>query len=302
MFSLFSFIGLLFCCIPFPRHLQSWNTGTCLQMIWLGLACLVYFINSIIWNSNTNNSAPVWCDISSYIGNAVAVAVPTAVMCMTRRLYLIITGNTINTMTQRRHAVTFDLALGIGIPVIDVILLYIPQNGRFLLYEDFGPLAIVSKTPVGIVLQIVPQLLISLVCAVYSVMIINILRKKRMRLSKILLSSNSNISASTYLRLLFIAVVGSVVLVPISLWLFIDAWRTVSPWPGWKETHADMSYIKKVPGSIWRSDPYKLEIIRWEYVLGAFVFFACFGLHREARVSYQSAARRLVPHILARGM
>jgi pheromone a factor receptor len=45
---------------------------------------------------------------------------------------------------------------------------YIPQNGRFLLYEDFGPLAFVSNTPVGIVLQTAPQLLISLVCAVYS--------------------------------------------------------------------------------------------------------------------------------------
>ncbi|KAF8230894.1 STE3-domain-containing protein [Tricholoma matsutake] len=297
VFSLFSFIGILLCCIPFPRHLQSWNTGTCLLMAWDGVACLVYFINSIIWSSNTNNSAPVWCDITSCFGNAVAVAIPTAVMCATRRLYLVVTRNTIDTRAKRRHAVIVDLALGFGIPVIAAILLYIPQNGRFLLYEDFGPLAIVSNTPVGIVLQTMPQLLISLVCTVYSVMIIYILREKRLRLSEIL-SSNSNMSTSTYVRLLIIAVIGSAVLLPLCIWLFIDPWSSVYPWPGWKETHADMSYIQKVPARVWRSDPsllYNLEITRWEYVLCAFLFFACFGLHHEARASYQSVIRRFVP-------
>ena len=41
----------------------AWNTGTCLYMIWTGLACLIQFINSIVWRSNVINWAPVWCDI-----------------------------------------------------------------------------------------------------------------------------------------------------------------------------------------------------------------------------------------------
>src|ERR1700733_7054488 len=43
------------------------NIGTCLLMAWNGAACLMYFINSIIWNSNSNNSAPVWCDICGFL-------------------------------------------------------------------------------------------------------------------------------------------------------------------------------------------------------------------------------------------
>lgn len=41
----------------------AWNTGTCLYMIWTGLACLIFFINSVVWNSDVINKAPVWCDI-----------------------------------------------------------------------------------------------------------------------------------------------------------------------------------------------------------------------------------------------
>jgi hypothetical protein len=41
----------------------GWNTGTCLYMIWTGLGCLLQCVNSIVWNKNTINRAPVYCDI-----------------------------------------------------------------------------------------------------------------------------------------------------------------------------------------------------------------------------------------------
>lgn len=34
-------------------------------MIWTGIGCLTLFINSVIWDGNTTNWAPVWCDIST---------------------------------------------------------------------------------------------------------------------------------------------------------------------------------------------------------------------------------------------
>ena len=39
------------------------NTGTCLYIVWTALGCLNQFINAVIWNKNTVNRAPVWCDI-----------------------------------------------------------------------------------------------------------------------------------------------------------------------------------------------------------------------------------------------
>ena len=82
LYSAFSFIGFVLCAIPFYWHLKGkvcnyspdWsvlsendnvarNTGTCLFMIWTGLGCLLQCINSIVWNKNTINRAPVYCDI-----------------------------------------------------------------------------------------------------------------------------------------------------------------------------------------------------------------------------------------------
>jgi len=84
-YSVFSFIGFLFCAIPFPSHvkrkvepllrflhfsmieidsmLADRNTGTCLFMAWAGISCLYQFINSVMWNGNIVNWSPVWCDI-----------------------------------------------------------------------------------------------------------------------------------------------------------------------------------------------------------------------------------------------
>jgi len=87
IYSVFSFIGFLFCAIPFTWHLKrkvepllrflhfsmieinsmlaDRNTGTCLFMAWSGIACLYQFIDSVIWNGNVVNWSPVWCDIGT---------------------------------------------------------------------------------------------------------------------------------------------------------------------------------------------------------------------------------------------
>jgi Pheromone A receptor len=87
VYSVFSFIGFLFCAIPFTWHfkrkveplltflhfskinmnsmLADRNTGTCLFMAWSGITCLYQFINSVIWNGNIVNWSPVWCDIGT---------------------------------------------------------------------------------------------------------------------------------------------------------------------------------------------------------------------------------------------
>ena len=80
VYTAFSFIGFVLCAIPFYWHLEgtwkyshdlttlrmygsAWNTGTCLYMIWVGFGCLMQSINSILWNKNMIDRAPVYCDI-----------------------------------------------------------------------------------------------------------------------------------------------------------------------------------------------------------------------------------------------
>jgi pheromone a factor receptor len=163
IFSVFSFAGFILVIIPFPWHLQSWNTGTCLFMAWTGLSCLILSINSMVWNGNAYNHAPVWCDISKastlilYGGRYIlthhftiaatrilvgaAVAIPAASLCINRRLYHIacvksvthsraevrsryFASHSVNNIPrrQRRRAIMVDLAIGIGLPVLEMIL------------------------------------------------------------------------------------------------------------------------------------------------------------------------------------
>src|SRR6266576_1228542 len=88
LYSAFSFIGFMLCAIPFYWHFKgkratinligvfflrndnvAWNTGTCLFIIWTGLGCLLQCINSIVWNKNMIDRAPVY----SFICNSLHV-------------------------------------------------------------------------------------------------------------------------------------------------------------------------------------------------------------------------------------
>jgi len=113
-FTVLSGIGFLLSVIPIYWHLDSWQVGTGMYMIWTALACLVYFVDSIVWSGNAINWAPVWCDISmctfirsipisdglysaTRIQIAVGVAWPACNICIVRRLYSIASATAVTT-------------------------------------------------------------------------------------------------------------------------------------------------------------------------------------------------------------
>lgn len=65
-FPIFAFVAFVLVLIPLPWHLQAWNSGTCLYMIWIAIGSLNFFINSIIWHGNAIDWAPIWCDICPF--------------------------------------------------------------------------------------------------------------------------------------------------------------------------------------------------------------------------------------------
>src|SRR6267154_2043465 len=109
-------------------------------MIWTGLECLNQFINSIVWRSSVINWAPVWCDICKQFFFSVlwaenhvclatkfmigsSVAVPACSLCINRRLYHIASVSSVTkTKAQKRRDIMTDLAIGVGIPVLEMIL------------------------------------------------------------------------------------------------------------------------------------------------------------------------------------
>ncbi len=116
------------------RAFAAYNVGTCAYMIWVGLGCLNLFINSIIWNGNAIDSAPVFCDICEFalLGSrsrprlnkrsafrltlAMDVAIPICSLVINRRLFFIATSDTV--VASRKDV---SLCRPLPVPVSDVL-------------------------------------------------------------------------------------------------------------------------------------------------------------------------------------
>ncbi|KAJ7477959.1 pheromone B alpha 1 receptor, partial [Mycena galericulata] len=294
VFSMFAFIGFLCSSIPLPWHLEAWNTGTCLYMIWTALACLVFFIDSIVWSGNVIDWSPTWCDISTHFLNGFNLAIPACSLCINRRLYQIASVRSVRkTRAEKRNAILIDLAIGLGLPLLQIPLQYIVQGHRYNIFEDVGCLGETYETPVAIVLFHLPPILVGAVSAVYCVLSIKSFYHSRAQFKEFL-SSNNNLNLNRYVRLMCLASTDLLLTIPLGIWVLWVNVRVVgiSPWISWDDTHSNFSRVEPIPGIFWRSDPYtaaSLETTRWATVACAVLFFGYFGFADEAIKNYRSA-------------
>ncbi|KAJ2924696.1 hypothetical protein H1R20_g12405, partial [Candolleomyces eurysporus] len=290
VYSTFALLGFLACAIPFPWHFEAWNTGTCLYMVWCGIGCLNMFINSIVWNGNALNKAPVW---SSRIILGCHFAIPAASLCINRRLYHIASCKAVTvSRDDKRQAVMVDMAIGLGYPCLMIALQCIVQGRRFDIFEDIGCFPFTYNTPVAFVLVHIQPVLIGLISSVYCAMSIHLFRKRATQLKQ-LISGHRNLTYNRYVRLMVLAGIEMACTIPLGCWgIAINVMAGVYPWLGWADTHRDFSLIQKIPAILWRNDPASnsgLEFTRWSVVVCAIVFFAFFGFGDEARKNYRSA-------------
>ncbi|KAI6143277.1 STE3-domain-containing protein [Pisolithus tinctorius] len=293
-FSACAFIGFVLCTIPLPWHLEAWNTGTCLYMIWVALGCLIQFINSVVWNSSVIDKAPVWCDITSKFMIGCAVALPAASLCINRRLYYIVSVDSVTrTRAEKRRDVLVDLSIGLGIPILEMILHYIVQGHRFNIFEEIGCYPTTYNTPPAYALVFCWPVAIGVVSAVYCICTIRELALRRAQFKE-LLSANRNMSSSRYFRLMGLAgieVLGTIPIGAYTIYLNVTV-EPIQPWISWANTHYDFSRVAQYPSVVWQAESsmaVSLQMSRWLYVACAFVFFGFFGFADEARRNYRLA-------------
>ncbi|TRM58313.1 pheromone A receptor-domain-containing protein [Schizophyllum amplum] len=310
VFSMFMAFGTVITLLPLPWHLEAWNTGTCLYMIWVSVACLVQLVNSIVWSGNAINWAPIWCDISARIIIGTSVAIPAASLVINRRLYCIATVRTVTkTKPERRREVMMDMLIGMGIPVLVMILQYIPQGHRFDIYEDIGCYPTTYNTWVAIVCVTGWPIAIGCVSAIYCTLSIYNFNKRRRHFNEYL-AAHSNLTANRYFRLMCLAAIEICLTIPLGAFgIYMNTqFSSMQPWISWEDTHLDFSNVQQVPAILWKSVPttyQALELSRWFIFVCAFIFFLFFGFAEEARKNYRLAMYRFckragyVPRFLA---
>jgi len=295
VYSIFAFLGFVLVSIPFPWHLEAWNTGTCLYMAWTSISCLNLFINSIVWNGNAINWAPTWCDISSRIMVGANVAIPAASLCINRRLYHISRCSSVTvTKKQKRRAILVDLAIGVGIPVVEMCLQYIVQGHRFNIYENIGCYPFTYNVWPTYILVGAWPIAIGLVSAVYCILSIRTFAKRRAQFKELLSANSSNLNANRYFRLMCLAGIEVCLTIPLASWAMYLNTHTIHmfPYKGWADTHWGFSRVDQFPSLEWEANPLlvtSMELSRWAPVACAFIFFIFFGFADEARKHYRLA-------------
>lgn len=270
-------------------------------MVWTGLGCLNYFINGIVWADNVLVPHPIWCDISAKFITGMAVGIPAAALCIQRRLYKIATVSSVTTTKrERRRAVYEDLAIGLGIPFVQMILQVVVQGHRFDVFEEVGCFPTNYPTPLAFVLVYTWPTIIGLISAVYCILTIRQLAKRRSEYNAML--SGAGVNSSRYLRLMALAGIDVICTTPLSAYLSIyeNAAFGVNPWLGWADTHWGFNAIGQYPTFVWRANPtfqLSVELSRWSPFICAVVFFAFFGFAQEARkhykIAFDSVARKV---------
>jgi len=306
VFAVFAFLSFVLVSIPLPWHLEAWNTGTCLFILWTGTGSLILSINAIIWDGNTVNWAPVWCDITTKWMTGLSVALPAASLCINRRLYNIASIRTVTiTSSDRRRAILIDLAIGLGIPALFMALHYIVQGHRFDIIEDVGCRPFIYNTPPAYPLVYVPPLVIGLTSGVYSVLTIRAFYLRSVEI-KAVMSTNTTITFNRYFRLMALATADLLFTIPFSAYIVYANLKfgKVAPWISWDDTHSGFSRIDQIPAHFWRSDPaaqFALEFTRWAVVICGFVFFMFFGFADEAFRNYRKAYACVTSRFGAKG-
>lgn len=223
-----------------------------------------------------------------------AVGIPAASLCINRRLYHIASVQAVTiTRAEKRRAVTVDLAIGLGIPLLEMILHVIVQGHRFNLFEEIGPYPDTFNTPPAYVLVFAWPLAIGLVSAVYCVLTIRAFARRRSQFKQ-LLSANKNLNSSRYFRLMALAGVELLFTIPLasySIYLNV-AGGAVEPYISWANAHWGFSRVDQVPAELWKLSSVtvvSLELTRWATVFCALLFFCFFGFADEARKHYKLA-------------
>ncbi|EMD35231.1 fungal pheromone receptor [Gelatoporia subvermispora B] len=294
VFSIFAFFGFIVALIPLPWHLQAWNSGTCIYMVWTSLACLIEFVDSIVWRSTARDIAPIWCDISTKCLIGAGVGIPAASLCINRRLYKITSISSVSvTREEKRRDVFIDLCIGVGIPVLVMILHVVVQGHRFNILEDVGCVPEIYNTPPAYPLVFMWPVLIGCISFVYAALTLRRFWIRRAKFQQYL-SSNNSITAGRYFRLMLLACAEMACTIPIGAYsIFINTDGVdLEPWISWSDTHFDFWFVEEIPALIWKSNRafyISAEMGRWVYLFAALLFFSLFGFAEEARKHYRLA-------------
>ncbi|TDL19565.1 STE3-domain-containing protein [Rickenella mellea] len=292
LFPVLSFICFILVLAPLPLHLTMQSVGTLMFIVWTASACLISFINSIVWHNNAIDWAPVYCDIFGRIMLGFYIASPSCCLCIQRRLYFITSAETPMTcQKEKRRTFIIDLCIALGFPVFMMAFAYLAQGNRYRIYEDIGCIINIYNVWPAYPVYYMWPLVISMISLVYSLLTFHAFVKRRAQVNDCI--NSDEVTFRRYFRLMLLASTEIIFFVPISATALYLTSRDIQPYISWENTHAHFDTRFAYPSIIWRNNQnfrLLLELFhRWIVVISAVFFISFFTFTKESRRTYSSA-------------
>nr|AER30306.1 mating pheromone receptor a1 [Rhodosporidiobolus azoricus] len=295
-FATFNFLGVAFILLPAAWHWRARNTATLLFIFWCFVTVLPQAINSVIWYHGVEPEAPIWCDIMTKLRVGGDVGIPAAVLCITRQLEAIAAARTAHFSAEdRRRRRLVDLAIGLGLPILVMILHTIVQGHRYDIIQRIGCTPTIYWSLPAIFLVVIWPLILDLTAAVYAVLAMRLFIARRYQFARILEASKSAISTSRFIRLMALSTLQIVYAFPVALVLRGVQFAVVplDPYTSWGDVHQGFGYIGTATlaeyslgsGSVHYAR--LQELSAWGYAISCTFFFIFFGLGEESLSVYR---------------
>lgn len=204
-YAVFNFLGIFFILLPAGWHWSARNTATLLFIFWCLVSVVPAAINSVVWYDRVDIKAPIYCDVrfpslpfqpsfspspprptifpltllilrgadvclqivtKLRIGGDVGV--PAALLCITRQLEAIAAARQAYfSAKDRQQRRLVGLAIGLGIPILIMVLHTVVQGHRYDIIERVGCIPSVYWSLPAVFLVIIWPVVLLLAAAVY---------------------------------------------------------------------------------------------------------------------------------------
>ncbi|KAG8858707.1 a-factor receptor [Tulasnella sp. 330] len=287
-YPIIAIFAMVLVSMPAYWQFKAGNVGTSLYITWTFIGCLIYTTNSILWYGNLQEHSMFWCDLTTKIQIGFSVGLPAASLLINRRLYKISTVQQVHiSKSDSRKELCLELAIGLGIPVIVMVLHVVNQGHRYNVVENIGCWPETYTTPVAIATLYTWPIGIAMVSFVYCSLSIRAFFKQRRAFLEVLQTSGSGLNVNRYFRLMALAATELCFGLPFAIWVLVASVSNdgVSPWISWANTHWDFNRVEYMPWAILMLYPQTyidLNITRYSLPAGGFLFFIYLGLSGES--------------------
>ncbi|KAF1947128.1 STE3-domain-containing protein [Clathrospora elynae] len=287
LLPLFSFPAWILCLPPLFWHFRQGNVAAGSLITWIALNNFFNSINPLIWprdNSTEWWNGYGWCDIHSRIqvGSVVGLAASTAMIV--RRLVKVMDTRNItvsSSQSSKVKAKIWEVVWCWGYPLIMILIFYIVQPVRYMLYGIMGCQYAQDSSWLSIVLHMMWGPITMAVAAYYAGLLIYRLYRYRLEFHCLLLARKS--TSSRFIRLFILSMIVILLYLPYSIYLLVELSLMATNAYSWSQVHdpAKFNTIIKIPvfGQV--------SFEKWVQVGTGYIIFLLFGTGSDAHNLYK---------------